>query len=1725
MKSSGGNWKNITKYLLVILVAFAAIFGVSHSKTISSFAKKFFAAGQVPAHSKIVTDNHDGTHQIELTVTGDADTEVETAANVNVIIVYDHSSSMTNNVSGGRNSRADQAEDVVYSFVNNLFGYQDEANPNNIQMALVTFARSASVVEGWTSNERTIRDHFDQGGTDGRTVQNYSSSNNANNGTNWDAALGAANDLLNGTNGQTAADGDPTFVILVTDGAPTASGNGNNAINPSGASLNDLLPFYRAARNNARSIQSRDNTTLFGIYAYGTEADLLDDLMYYSNTGSDRASITAASVSTDNYYNAGNTDSLNQAITEIFGKIVEALGISAVSIDDGTTNGVEIASNAPLLNVDESSYKYWLQVPIDPNTKQFQRVDLVSGDTITYTVQDIGDGQLKVTWNGGEETVKGTIDPTTGSFFKYQWTEANSLYDKAPPAAKLEDGSVKWDLNSVGTLLDGVTYSVTFDVYPSQDTYDFIAEIKNIDDVRDRRVKYNDLDSDVKDYLKPTSILLDQNGYFDFTLSTNTEATLSYTDTRTGQSNTTSFEPQDPVATTAERMKITKTWENDLDYKTEKATVNVKQDGEPYLSNIELTNETPDVTNVEEFFIATGLMKVNKDTGEISILDHGYDYTFSESGADDYNWELVSETVRPMIINGQLTKLVKLDENATKIYTEDGEPKYTKPESMDSNYLAEEGKEYYKINGEIYVAVPDTGLATLSATNYRRSNLNITKEIDGVGAPATDAFTYKLTIKDAGATDDLWFAIQNADGTTYDTSQTIANTTVSGNYYVLPKEIVLEGTELTFTLNAGDNIRFINLTTKTEYTVEETTMPDVYKFEEATVEYKYGSNDSVEDEDAKINGKVVEGTIGLTNSVYEVKYVNEYQRTRVIVTKDWQKDNGGAEGLRVPVEVQLKADGQPQGDPVELNKDNDWTYTWTELYKYSNEQTIEYTVEELTDLNPQYEYTETTGSIEEGFVIVNTRNKDDIYTTISGTKTWKDAGNENKRPESIEITLLKPGENGTVQVASQTVEPDEDGNWNYTFTEDSEHNPLPKYENGKEIKYSIGEIEVTGYSTSVNGYNVINTLSGKINITGIKDWQDGNNRDHSRPNALILVLVVNNQRTNDKQTVNYDNNWTCTWENRNKYDENGVEIQYSVEEETLPAGYTGGATTYDEKRDAYVITNYHTVDPTSVKVTKEWKDKENIYNTRTDSVTVSLKANGDDAKLENPDITSTVTLSEDNEWEYTWTDLVKNKDGSPIDYTVVENEVSGYSTDYETTNDGKNININIVNTLKEQEIKVTKIWEDDNNRDGLRPLETGLDVTITGRIGEEVVVGPKKITLTNNGTNTWSGKWDKLPVYINGEEVIYNVEESLPTGFNKNDVEVTQVDDGFVITNKHEPTKIKISGTKEWDDHNNIDEIQPEVITLILYGNGQELKTIKVGEDGNWSFNFNDLYKNENGQPIKYEIKEKRVDGYETEDVVIPVDDSITYDITVLNTHTPKISYTVSKSWDDSNNNDGLRPNSITVRLLANGQEKEVKQISAANGWTYTFKDLDRFDSDGVLIQYTIIEDQVKDYEAPKIESGTIEETTQEVSATITNKHDPIPYNNTGKIKVEKIWKDRDNKFNTRPSSITIHLFADGVEIKKAVLTADNNWTYTFEGLNKFNKGKEIVYTVTEDAVKGYNSSIDGFKITNTMETKAEIVPPKTGVESNNSSDNTLFYVIAIILTTLGVTTITFRHE
>ncbi|MBR5995536.1 MAG: Cna B-type domain-containing protein, partial [Eubacteriaceae bacterium] len=1041
---------------LLVTVCLIVAFAFANFSTVNA------DAGDVPAHSKTATSNDDGTFKLELSVTGDAETNVQTASNVNILIIYDESSSMTsNNVGNTGRSRADHAEDVVHDFIDGLRQYQNASDPSNIQMALVGFGPNATTRQTWTSDltggNSGINRFFDDG-VDGTITNSGTNSHgySGNNGTNWQAAMSQAQTLLN------SADSDPTFVILVTDGAPTAA-SGQTTINPAGnRPWTDFRVYYSAATEGARAIQTRNNTTLFGIYAYGTEADLLDDLIYYSNTGSHRVvngyNISTATAqqhnfgsteTTDNYYNASDTAALTAAIEDIFQTIVNALGITSVTISDGTTDQVTTSTGdiSDLLDVDESSYQYWLSIPVVNN--QFQRVDLVSGETVTYNVRDNGNGTCTVTWGSNTLTVDGSV---SSGQFKYEWTGKNALYNYDPPAARLVNSAVEWDLSSVGTLLDDVTYSVTFDVYPSQTTLDIVADIKN--DPGENGA-WGDLDSEVQKYI-------DVNGK----LKTNTTATLSYVDTRTGASGSTTFTNPDPVQSEAvEQLAVSKEWENAMDGReAEPITLTVTRDGaDQYTVKLGELIDPDDPESerkwTENVYISIGILRhvndgeyTDSEGNKFEVLESGHEFTFKEPKDLGYYWELEVPTVRPMLIDGTITMLIKKD--AT----------HTNPGNAVEYTFA--GSTYY---------VGSTGDATLTATNHRRARLNVTKAVDGEDSDPNQTFRFTMNVVDSkaseGSADNLnsdywvWFSVWNGgyvDALVSGAQKEMKDGAWTGFYYAP------SNTDIVVDLKAGDNLRFTNLPADSTYTITEDTLPANYAFTSSVLGAKTWDDEGHEitvpnsDADPNFSGaQTTAGKIVLTNTDYTVTYTNTYGLTDVEITKVWE-DNGNQDGIRPTAAsfksyLVLKADGtdvtSANASKLEVTDNEDGTFTvkWTGLDRYADGKEIKYTVEET----PIDDYT-TTGSPADDHGTITNEHTPEV-TSVKVVKVWNDSDNIGGiRPASINVQLKAGGENSGEAVALNA-----DNGWTYTWEN------LPKYSAGVEIDYTADETAVpSGYSKS-----------------------------------------------------------------------------------------------------------------------------------------------------------------------------------------------------------------------------------------------------------------------------------------------------------------------------------------------------------------------------------------------------------------------------------------------------------------------------------------------------------------------------------------------------------------------------------------------------------------------------------------------------------------------------------
>ena len=299
------------------------------------------------------------------------------------------------------------------------------------------------------------------------------------------------------------------------------------------------------------------------------------------------------------------------------------------------------------------------------------------------------------------------------------------------------------------------------------------------------------------------------------------------------------------------------------------------------------------------------------------------------------------------------------------------------------------------------------------------------------------------------------------------------------------------------------------------------------------------------------------------------------------------------------------------------------------------------------------------------------------------------------------------------------------------------------------------------------------------------------------------------------------------------------------------------------------------------------------------------------------------------------------------------------------------------------------------------------------------------------------------------------------------------------ITDKKAVTTV--SGTKTWKDNDDQDGKRPDSIKVNLLANGKVVQSKTVTASDNWKYSFTNLPEFENGKKISYTVTEDQVKDYST----------TVNGYNLTNSYTPaKTSVSVTKAWNDNNNQDGSRPNEVKVQLYANGEKSgnEVT-LNAANKWTHTWTELAE-KSNKKTVQYSVKE------------VGTVKGYTSSVNGkngnfTVTNTHTP----STTTVSGTKTWKDNDDQDGKRPDSIKVNLLANGKVVQSKTVTASDNWKYSFTNLPEFENGKKISYTVTEDQVKDYSTTVNGYNLTNSYTPAKTSVSVTKAWNDNNNQD------------------------
>ena len=219
------------------------------------------------------------------------------------------------------------------------------------------------------------------------------------------------------------------------------------------------------------------------------------------------------------------------------------------------------------------------------------------------------------------------------------------------------------------------------------------------------------------------------------------------------------------------------------------------------------------------------------------------------------------------------------------------------------------------------------------------------------------------------------------------------------------------------------------------------------------------------------------------------------------------------------------------------------------------------------------------------------------------------------------------------EITKENAKKDDSSVWEYTFED------LPKYDNlNNIINYTVDEIEKNSgdlefYTKQITGTTITNTFTrpeDEISITVNKEWEDQDDIYQKRPEAVIIEVKQGENVVAEKPVTKIEN-WQCTFTGLAKYDEDGQEIQYQLDEKEMQneemkyytkviGNITNKPGVIDEKEGT--ITNKMTKLPGKVIIRyKDINTNKEIQNSETEEGIVGEEFDISDHKKEIPGYT------------------------------------------------------------------------------------------------------------------------------------------------------------------------------------------------------------------------------------------------------------------------------------------------------------------------------------------------------------------------------------------------------------------------------------------------------------------------------------------------------------------------
>lgn len=292
-----------------------------------------------------------------------------------IVLVMDTSGSMDFRMDKDKDARPGESRlDYAKTAANDLVNSVVKNGSDDVRVAVVSFNKNAQTVVGYTSDKGELRR-----GIDGLW---------ADDGTNWEAGLAAANGL-------TARGGAKKYIVFLSDGEPTYRYEKYSFLGHSETVVAGNGRYYEQANfdHAVAEAKKRGNATLFSV-AVGSTQKVSERMSSFQKE---------ATGSTDGCYSATTPEALRQAFASITQTITQSAQYTNVTMTDALTDYVDFvgadgnvrvsARDAEGNEVSLSPSDY--EVSVDAATKratlrfrqgQNGQAGFVLGEDVTYTL-------------------------------------------------------------------------------------------------------------------------------------------------------------------------------------------------------------------------------------------------------------------------------------------------------------------------------------------------------------------------------------------------------------------------------------------------------------------------------------------------------------------------------------------------------------------------------------------------------------------------------------------------------------------------------------------------------------------------------------------------------------------------------------------------------------------------------------------------------------------------------------------------------------------------------------------------------------------------------------------------------------------------------------------------------------------------------------------------------------------------------------------------------------------------------------------------------------------------------------------------------------------------------------------------------------------------------------------------------------------------------------------